>query len=82
MREAASRLPANIYRAKGVVYTADAPERQAVLQVVGRRVDISLGSEWGEREPRTRIVAIGAPGAIEEDALHDRFEQCVSTLVP
>jgi len=80
LREAASKLPSNIYRAKGVIYTADAPERRAVLQVVGRRVDISLEDEWRDRPPRTQIVAIGAPGAIDKDALHDKFEQCLSTL--
>jgi G3E family GTPase len=79
LREAASQLPVNIYRAKGVIHTADAPERRAVLQVVGRRVDISLVDEWGDRPPRTRIVAIGAPGAIDQDALRGRFEQCLST---
>ena len=37
----------SVYRAKGVLYTADSPERRAILQVVGRRVDISLGERWG-----------------------------------
>jgi hypothetical protein len=60
-----------------VIYTSDAPERRAVLQVVGRRVDISLQDEWGERTPRTQIVAIGAPGAIDKEVLRDKFEQCV-----
>ena len=69
----------DIYRAKGVIYTADAPERRAVLQVVGRRVDISLEDEWGDRPARTQIVAIGAPGAIDTEALRDRFEECLST---
>lgn len=80
LRETASKLPANIYRAKGVIYTVDAPKRRAVLQVVGRRVDISLESEWGARTPRTQIVAIGAPGAIDNEALRDMFEPCFSTL--
>ncbi len=68
------------YRAKGVIYTADEPERRAVLQVVGRRVDVTLEDEWGERPPRTQIVAIGAAGAIDREALHDNFERCLSTL--
>ncbi len=80
LRETASKLPANIYRAKGVIYTADEPERRAVLQVVGRRVDVTLEDEWGERPPRTQIVAIGAAGAIDREALHDNFERCLSTL--
>lgn len=43
------KLPGSIYRAKGVVYLTDAPQRRAVLQVVGRRVDISLQEEWTAR---------------------------------
>ncbi len=80
LRETASKLPSNIYRAKGVIYTADAPERRAVLQVVGRRVDISLEDGWKGRPLRTQIVAIGAPGAIDQEALRDRFEQCLRAL--
>jgi len=78
LRETASKLPSNIYRAKGVIYTADAPERRAVLQVVGRRVDITLDSGWNGRPPRTQIVAIGAPGAIDQKMLSEQFEQCLS----
>lgn len=80
LREAASRLPANIYRAKGVIYTADAPQRRAVLQVVGRRADLSLADEWGERAPRTRIVVIGAPGALDSEAMRVMFERCAGSL--
>jgi G3E family GTPase len=77
LREALSKLPAPIYRAKGVIYTADAPERRAVLQVVGTRVDISLADEWGERRPRTQIVAIGA-GTVERETLQTVFNECLS----
>ena len=79
LREVASKLAANVYRAKGVIYSADAPERRAVLQVVGRRVDISLEDAWGKRRPRTQIVVIGARGAIDKEALHRKFEQCLKT---
>lgn len=80
LRETAAKLPANIYRAKGVIYAADAPERRVVLQVVGRRVDISLADEWGPRTPRTQVVAIGASGAIDGEGLQRAFEQCVRAL--
>ncbi len=80
LRQAASKLPASIYRAKGVVHTSDAPERRAVLQVVGRRVDISLEDEWGGRARRTQIVAIGATGAIDGEVLQAIFEQCVGGI--
>ena len=71
LRNAASKLPESVYRAKGVIYTSDAPQRRAVLQVVGSRVDISLADEWGVRKPETRIVAIGAAGATEPGQLRD-----------
>jgi hypothetical protein len=48
-----------------------------VLQVVGRRVDIALADERGERPPRTQTVVIGAAGAIDGEALRATFEQCV-----
>ena len=76
LREVASRLPVNIYRCKGVVHSAEAPHRRAVLQVVGKRVDISLEDGWGDRSPRTRIVAIGAHRALDDATLRERFDHC------
>ncbi|MEA3334737.1 MAG: GTP-binding protein [Chloroflexota bacterium] len=73
-------LPGNIYRCKGVVYTAESPERRAVLQVVGRRADVTLGEAWGETTPRTRIVAIGAPDSINPEALTAQFDACISEV--
>jgi G3E family GTPase len=78
LRETMRKLPGTVYRAKGVVYTTDAPRRRVVLQVVGRRVDISLRDEWVERRPRTQIVAIGAAGCIDASLLQKTFASCVS----
>jgi G3E family GTPase len=79
LREAMRKLPGTVYRAKGVVYTADAPQRRAVLQVVGRRVDVSIQEEWGRRAPRTQIVAIGAAGSIDASLLERTFASCIAT---
>src|SRR5208337_470638 len=78
LRETMRKLPGNVYRAKGVVYTTDAPKRRAVLQVVGRRVDISLQDDWGQRAPRTQIVAIGAAGSIDSRVMEKTFASCIS----
>lgn len=78
LREMARKLPGNIYRAKGVIYTSDTPERRAVLQVVGRRVEISIQEEWGQRAPRTQIVAIGAAGSIDTRLMEEIFTACMS----
>jgi G3E family GTPase len=74
----AAQLPETIYRCKGVVYAADAPAQRAVLQTVGRRVDVALRDGWGKRAPRTQIVAIGAPGSINAQLLTEQFEACIS----
>jgi G3E family GTPase len=78
LREAMRKLPGTVYRAKGVIYSTDAPRRRAVLQVVGRRVDISIQEEWGQRAPRTRIVAIGAAGGIDASLMENTVASCVS----
>jgi G3E family GTPase len=78
LRDALRRLPGTIYRVKGVVYSADAPQRRAVLQVVGRRVDIAIQDEWGQRAPRTQIVAIGAADRIDASLLEKTFASCIA----
>src|SRR5271168_2160910 len=80
LKEKIRKLPGSIYRVKGVVYSTDAPRQRAVLQVVGRRVDISLQEEWGERPPRTQIVAIGAAGSIDAGLLEKTFASCISAV--
>ncbi len=77
LKEMARKLPGSMFRCKGVIYTADAPERRAVLQVVGRRADASLLDEWNGRTPSTQIVAIAAPGSIDAADLRQRFDACV-----
>ena len=81
LRETVKKLPAGVYRCKGVIHSTDEPGRRSVLQVVGKRVDIALDEEWGERTPRTQIVAIGAHGTVDGEDLRRRFDCCVSSTV-
>jgi len=78
LRKVAQSLPGYIYRAKGIIYASDAPERGAVLQVVGRRVDISMRDEWNHRVPRTQIVAIGSVPSMDTTLLEKDFAACIS----
>ena len=68
-------LPASIYRCKGIIFAADSPDKRLALQAVGRRTEISELGGWGERTPRTQIVAIGA--AIDAQDLSDKFDACI-----
>lgn len=77
LREAARRLPASVYRCKGVIYTADAPGHRAVLQMVGKRVNLIPDGAWVGRPPRTQIVIIGAAGTLEPELLLKTFASCM-----
>ena len=75
------KLPGNIYRCKGIVYTAEHPQQRVILQAVGRRSDIALEKEWSDRAPLTQIVAIGAPDSIDNGELTELFESCIANPV-
>jgi G3E family GTPase len=79
LRDTAGKLPASIYRCKGVINSAEAPERRSILQVVGRRVDLTLENDWCERPRRTRLVAIGAHRALNAEMLRESFDRCVAS---
>ena len=70
-------LPGSVYRCKGIVHAVEAPGRRTILQVVGRRSDVTIGCAWGNQAPRTRIVAIGAPGTLDAADLQARSERCL-----
>jgi hypothetical protein len=43
-----------------------------------KRVDPALGAPWDERHRGTRIVVIGAEGAVDAEALRAVFDGCVA----
>lgn len=76
LRETARKLPASVYRCKGIVRTVEEPDRRIILQIVGKRVDVAVGDEWNGRAPRTRLVAIGLHDGVDGDALREVFDSC------
>lgn len=78
LRESARKLPANVYRCKGILHSSDAPGRRSILQVVGKRIDLAYERDWGDQTPRTRIVCIGAYGAMDDAVLRDIFNRCIA----
>ncbi len=76
LRQVAAKLPASIYRCKGVIFSTQTPQLRVVLQVVGKRVDISLDSDWGQQLPQSNIVAIGRHGQVDTHALQQIFDSC------
>lgn len=70
-------LPASIYRCKGIIHTIDQPDKRFSIQIVGRRTEISELDNWGERTPRSQIVAIGESGKIDSQELRSKFDSCI-----
>jgi G3E family GTPase len=77
IKKAVNALPTAIYRAKGFLYLNEAPDRQCVLQVVGKRVHLVVGEPWGDRPPATSIVFIGQADGVDPRALAAAFDACL-----
>lgn len=75
-------LPLGIYRAKGVLYLDEAPDRRCILQVVGKRARIVVTDPWGEELPRSQIVVIGGPTAVDPEQLQAAFTACLRENQP
>ncbi len=74
-------LPANIYRCKGFVYLSDDPDHRYVLQVVGRRIELTKDRPWGTDVRANRIVAIAHKSTLDPAQLGELFNGCVATCV-
>lgn len=72
-----TRLPAALYRAKGFVYLAERPSQAVLLQVVGRRFQLTAGKEWLDQR-RTQLVFIAAAGGLDPADLQSQFDGCLA----
>lgn len=66
-------LPPSVLRAKGLLYVAGDPAHSAVLQLVGRRWTLEVGSPWSGADRRTRLVVIGPSGSLDTAQLTEDF---------
>jgi G3E family GTPase len=82
LKKATETLPPSLFRAKGFVYSVDQPDRKGILHVVGRRVSLEFGADWGDQPARTQLVVIGAHGGVDAAALQARFEATLAANAP
>ena len=76
VRHAVKSLPPAIYRAKGVVFLDETPDRKGIVQLVGQRSRLIIGEPWGGEKPGTQLIFIGKPGGIDDCELQSRFDAC------
>jgi len=79
LAEVLADLPTTLYRAKGFVYLADAPDERYLLQMVGPRISLEPAGGWGLEAPLSALVFIGAPGALAEESLPALLNHCFAT---
>jgi len=75
-------LPPEVFRAKGVLYLADAPNLRFVAQMVGKRVTIDVDRPWGNEPLHTQLVVIGTPGSLSGEDLVARLDACATDAFP
>jgi G3E family GTPase len=75
----ARALPGSVYRIKGRVLLEDDPDRPSIVQGVGRRLDIEAGRGRWLHGAESRLLVIGAAGALDVSALQSAFDACRRT---
>jgi G3E family GTPase len=73
LREALDMLPDAIIRAKGVLYLDDDPARRTRFQLVGKRWELTPGTPWANTHPKSQLIFIGLPGAVDGESLFARL---------
>ena len=58
------------------MFATDFPDKRFALQAVGRRVEVMELGEWGERTPRSQLVAIGT--SFDARELSKKFDACLA----
>lgn len=82
IRSVLSNLPGSIFRAKGVIYAREVPDKQIILQLVGNRVSLTEGSPWADDSPKNQIVLIGDISAVDKGLLTEQFEKSYASNFP
>lgn len=81
--ELLQHLPADVFRAKGILNLAEVPSRRVELQVVGRRIQISKGAEWSHGDtPISRFVMLGLGRGLDLAPVAAEIQRCVRGSTP
>jgi G3E family GTPase len=77
LRAVFEALPDTVYRAKGIVNIEELPNYRIILQMVGKRTNLSDAGLWGTETPQSEIVMIASNNGIDRDALQQAFDDCI-----
>lgn len=78
LEQALAGLPPSILRGKGLVNLASQPERRMILQMMGRRLQLTADRSWQDDPRRSELVFIGEPGALTDEGLQALLDACAA----
>jgi G3E family GTPase len=78
LRHALDELPKSIFRVKGTLYLRETPDKQVILQMVGKRVSLTEGEAWGKQKPYSEIILIGEHENLNTMALSAAFDLSIA----
>ena len=82
IRSLLGSLPSAVYRAKGFLYLAEAPEQRVVAHVVGRRVDVRPHGSWDGALPRSELVFVSLDHGVDAAGIRARLAATVAASSP
>lgn len=78
LRRTLAQLPAAVYRAKGFVHAAEAPEVRLLVHVVGARAELRADGPWTDT-PQTDLVFLGREGTLPTTEISKQLDKCIHT---
>ena len=72
-------LPLSVFRGKGFLYLDEVPDRQVILQMVGKRITLSKGDNWNDKKPCSNIVLIANIADYDQKTIEQNFRSCLAT---
>lgn len=71
-----TQLPESVYRCKGIIQNG-IDNQEYLIQIVGRRVNITKRPDLDSKNFKSQIVAIGNKNTLDVSTLNDLFLKCV-----
>jgi len=79
LRDVIRRFPESVYRCKGFVRFAEAPDERVLVQAVGRRVSFTSMGPADAASSGADLVLISAEDTLGHDDLHRQLDSCRAT---
>lgn len=78
VRAVLASLPESVFRAKGFLHLAEAPEQRVVAHAVGRRVELRPLGPWNGTLARSELVFVGLDPDVDAESVCTRLDEAAA----